>query len=153
MPGETRAWVLRMDRLGRLAARRWRRFGRQRFFAKLPHIGPYLQAPEGPSLCAKGRYQPLAHCCIENTRIEPGPRCGTLARLIKDNLITVQSGARGRSDEPVMYYNLDAIISIGYRINSIRATKFRIWATQLIKQYMLKDCWRIVSAGKHQANI
>ena len=58
--------------------------------------------------------------------------------VIKEFLITAQSGARGRSDEPVMYYNLDAIISIGYRINSIRATKFRIWATQLIKQYMLK---------------
>lgn len=34
--------------------------------------------------------------------------------------------------------NLDAIISIGYRINSIRATSFRIWATSVLKQYMLK---------------
>lgn len=34
--------------------------------------------------------------------------------------------------------NLDAIISIGYRVNSFRATKFRIWATQVLKQYMLK---------------
>lgn len=58
--------------------------------------------------------------------------------VIKEILITAQSGVRGRSDEPVMYYNLDAIISIGYRVNSIRATKFRIWAAQLIKQYMLK---------------
>ena len=42
------------------------------------------------------------------------------------------------SDEKVKYYNLDAIISIGYRVNSFRATKFRIWATQVLKQYMLK---------------
>ena len=36
------------------------------------------------------------------------------------------------------YYNLDAIISVGYRVNSARATQFRIWATQIIKDYMLK---------------
>ena len=35
-------------------------------------------------------------------------------------------------------YNLDAIISVGYRVNSARATQFRIWATQIIKDYMLK---------------
>ena len=41
-------------------------------------------------------------------------------------------------EEKIRYYNLDAIISVGYRVNSIRATKFRIWATRIIKQYMLK---------------
>lgn len=58
--------------------------------------------------------------------------------VVKGFLITAQSGARGTSDEKVKYYNLDAIISIGYRVNSFRATKFRIWATQVLKQYMLK---------------
>jgi len=58
--------------------------------------------------------------------------------VVKDFLITAQSGARGISEEKVKYYNLDAIISIGYRVNSFRATKFRIWATQVLKQYMLK---------------
>jgi hypothetical protein len=58
--------------------------------------------------------------------------------VVKEILITAQSGARGTSDEKIRYYNLDAIISIGYRVNSIRATKFRIWATNVIKQYMLK---------------
>ncbi|HYE22776.1 MAG TPA: RhuM family protein, partial [Verrucomicrobiae bacterium] len=38
----------------------------------------------------------------------------------------------------VKYYNLDAIISVGYRINSNRATQFRIWATQKLKELMLK---------------
>ena len=58
--------------------------------------------------------------------------------VIKEILITAQSGARGASEEKIMFYNLDAIISVGYRINSIRATDFRKWATGIIKQYMLK---------------
>ncbi len=37
-----------------------------------------------------------------------------------------------------MFYNLDAIISVGYRVNSQRATQFRIWATTVLKEYMLK---------------
>jgi len=36
------------------------------------------------------------------------------------------------------YYNLDAIISVGYRVNSKRATNFRIWATGILKEYMIK---------------
>ena len=38
----------------------------------------------------------------------------------------------------VKYYNLDAIISVGYRVNSRKATKFRIWATDVLKEYMQK---------------
>ena len=36
------------------------------------------------------------------------------------------------------FYNLDAIISVGYRVNSRRATAFRIWATGILKEYMIK---------------
>ena len=36
------------------------------------------------------------------------------------------------------FYNLDAIISVGYRVNSYRATQFRIWATGILKEYMIK---------------
>ncbi|MDP3057077.1 MAG: RhuM family protein [bacterium] len=36
------------------------------------------------------------------------------------------------------FYNLDAIISVGYRINSERATQFRIWATKIVKDYLIK---------------
>ena len=39
---------------------------------------------------------------------------------------------------PTNYYNLDAIISVGYRVNSIQATQFRIWATNVLKEYMIK---------------
>ena len=38
----------------------------------------------------------------------------------------------------VNYYNLDAIISVGYRVNSIQATQFRIWVTNILKEYMIK---------------
>ena len=38
----------------------------------------------------------------------------------------------------VTYYNLDMIISLGYRIKSAIATRFRIWATQRLKEYMIK---------------
>ena len=36
------------------------------------------------------------------------------------------------------YYNLDAIISVGYRVNSSQATAFRIWATERLKEYIIK---------------
>ncbi len=38
----------------------------------------------------------------------------------------------------VQYYNLDMIISVGYRVNSVRATQFRIWATQTLRAYIVK---------------
>jgi hypothetical protein len=39
---------------------------------------------------------------------------------------------------PTKFYNLDAIISVGYRVNSRQATHFRIWATQILKEYIIK---------------
>lgn len=45
-------------------------------------------------------------------------------------------GKEQRKD--AQFYNLDAIISVGYRVNSRRATHFRIWATQVLKEYMIK---------------
>lgn len=41
-------------------------------------------------------------------------------------------------NSPTNFYNLDAIIFVGYRVNSIRATHFRIWATNVLKEYMIK---------------
>lgn len=53
---------------------------------------------------------------------------------------TTKHGAvKGKTQlSPTNYYNLDAIISVGYRVNSIQATKFRIWATNVLKEYMIK---------------
>ena len=42
------------------------------------------------------------------------------------------------STKPTNYYNLDMIISVGYRVNSLRGTQFRIWATQKLKEYIVK---------------
>lgn len=42
------------------------------------------------------------------------------------------------SDRPVKFYNLDVIISIGYRVKSQRGTQFRIWATQTLKEFIIK---------------
>jgi hypothetical protein len=48
-----------------------------------------------------------------------------------------QEGSR-TVNRQVDFYNLDAIISVGYRVNSSRATQFRIWATERLKEYLLK---------------
>ena len=42
------------------------------------------------------------------------------------------------SDKPVAYYNLDVIISVGYRVKSHQGTQFRIWATRTIKDHLLR---------------
>lgn len=42
------------------------------------------------------------------------------------------------SDKPVAFYNLDAIISVGYRVNSKRGTQFRIWATQVLREHLVR---------------
>ncbi len=49
----------------------------------------------------------------------------------------VNRGFRGSSVEVVDHYNLDAILSVGYRVNSKNATAFRIWANKILKQYLL----------------
>lgn len=53
---------------------------------------------------------------------------------------TTQHGAiTGKTQStPTKYYNLDAIIAVGYRVNSKRATQFRIWATTVLKEFIIK---------------
>lgn len=53
-------------------------------------------------------------------------------------IATVQVEGDREVSRELEYYNLDAIISVGYRVNSVQATQFRIWATQLIKEYIIK---------------
>ena len=50
----------------------------------------------------------------------------------------VQNLHIANSDKPVEFYNLDVIISVGYRVKSKRGTQFRIWATSILKEYMRK---------------
>jgi len=53
-------------------------------------------------------------------------------------LETVQQEGTRQITRQLEYYNLDAVISVGYRVNSAQATQFRIWATALIKEYIIK---------------
>lgn len=56
---------------------------------------------------------------------------------VKDYL-TVQTEGKREVQRNLKFYNLDVIISVGYRVKSHRGTQFRIWATQLIKEYLVK---------------
>lgn len=56
---------------------------------------------------------------------------------IRNFLIVQQEGNR-EVKRNIDFYNLDAIISVGYRVNSIQATQFRIWATQTLKEFIKK---------------
>jgi hypothetical protein len=51
---------------------------------------------------------------------------------------TVQEEGSRQVERDLEYYNLDAIISVGYRVNSYQATQFRIWATRTLKEYIIK---------------
>ena len=50
----------------------------------------------------------------------------------------VNRGIRGEVEESVDFYNLDMIISVGYRVNSMQATRFRQWATKVLNEYIRK---------------
>ena len=52
--------------------------------------------------------------------------------------LTVQKEGNRKINRKIDFYNLDAIISVGYRVNSKRATNFRIWATRILKQFAIK---------------
>ena len=52
--------------------------------------------------------------------------------------IVVNRGFRGEIMEQVEFYSLDAVIAVGYRVSSLRATKFRIWATKILNEYIRK---------------
>ena len=51
---------------------------------------------------------------------------------------TVQNEGKRKVEREIVYYNLDMIISVGYRVNSIRGVQFRMWATQVLKEYLIK---------------
>lgn len=63
-------------------------------------------------------------------------------RIFKDGELTAESNMQkvhiAHSDKPISFYNLDVIISVGYRVNSARGIQFRQWATKRLKQYLLQ---------------
>ncbi|XHO10578.1 RhuM family protein [Mannheimia haemolytica] len=59
---------------------------------------------------------------------------GSIQSVIRNFLITAADGKNYRTK----HYNLDAVISIGYRVNSVRATQFRQWATKVLRDFAQK---------------
>ena len=62
--------------------------------------------------------------------LEESPTCAFFAQ--------VRSEGKRRVTRQIPYYNLDMIISVGYRVNSLRGTQFRIWANKVLKEYLVK---------------
>ena len=63
----------------------------------------------------------------ETGELQPDSTCAKIAQVAKDGKKRIMD-----------FYNLDVIISAGYRVNSIRGTQFRIWATQQLKEFIIK---------------
>lgn len=61
------------------------------------------------------------------------PREATVAKSA-----TVQTEGGRHVGREIEYFNLDAVISVGYRVNSIKGTQFRIWATQRLREYLVQ---------------
>lgn len=65
-----------------------------------------------------------------------------IKNVFKENELESKSNMQkmhiANSDKPVAYYSLDVVISIGYRVKSQRGTQFRIWATNRLKEYLVK---------------
>ena len=81
----------------------------------------------------------------KDKELEENSTCAKIAHM----------GNNGKQQYFTSYYNLDMIISIGFRVNSKPAIKFRIWANKLIKEYMIKgftlDDDRFLKGGKVNA--
>ena len=59
--------------------------------------------------------------------------------LLENSVISkMETTAADGKNYPTRYYNLDAIIAVGYRVNSKKATMFRIWANRILKEYIIK---------------
>jgi len=66
----------------------------------------------------------------EETELQPK------STVSKMEIVQIEGGRQIK--RKIDFYNLDMIISVGYRVNSLRATQFRIWATKTLKQYLVK---------------
>ena len=66
----------------------------------------------------------------ETEELEQEPTCAKIAQVRQEGKRKVKRN--------IVYYNLDMILSVGYRVNSKRGTKFRQWANKILKEYLLK---------------
>ena len=80
----------------------------------------------------------LFNCSVENIslHLKNIDKSGELE--LKSFIEEISTTASDGKKYKTKFYNLDAIISVGYRVNSSKATQFRIWATQTLKEYIVK---------------
>jgi len=92
----------------------------------------WLTQDQMATLFGKGRSTIAEHVTnvYNEEELEHNPTCRKFRQVRKEG---------GREVErDISYYNLDVIISVGYRVKSIQGTQFRIWATQRLKEYIIK---------------
>lgn len=82
-------------------------------------------------------YGELVQCRRQYDQLPPESGEIQPEATIRKFRIVQQEGSRQVARE-VDFYNLDAIISVGYRVNSIRATQFRQWATRVLREFAVK---------------
>ena len=91
--------------------------------------------------CTQKAMSMLFDCTTDNIGVHLGNiyKTGELKREATTEKISVvrQEGTRD-VNRTLQFYNLDAVISVGYRVNSIRATQFRQWATSVLREYAIR---------------
>lgn len=108
----------------------------------------WLTQVEMASLFQKGRSTITEHInnIFKEGELEEDLVCRKIRRTTKHGAIKEKT-----QEKEVKYYNLDVIISVGYRVKSLRGTEFRKWATKRLKEYIIKgftiDDDRLKSAG------
>ena len=99
---------------------------------KLEHDTVWLSQAQMAELFQTDRTSILRHIknIYKTGELEEKPTCAFFAQVRTEGKRTVT--------REIPFYNLDVIISVGYRVNSMRGTQFRIWANRILKDYLVK---------------
>ncbi len=106
--------------------------GKIKIDVRLEEETVWLSIEQMAMLFGKGRSTIAEHVAhvYEEGELEQNPTCRRFRQVRKE-------GAR-EVERDIDHYNLDVIISVGYRVKSLQGTQFRIWATQRLKEYIIK---------------
>ena len=106
--------------------------GETRVEVRLANESVWLTADQMAELFQRDRSTIQRHIkrIYEEDELKPDSTCAFFAQ--------VQTEGKRRVERQISIYNLDMIISVGYRVNSHRGVQFRQWATQVLKEYMIK---------------
>ena len=106
--------------------------GKTRLEIKLEKETLWLSQSQLADLFKTDRTSILKHInnIYKSKELDPGSTCAKFAH--------VQKEGKRKVNREILHYNLDAIISVGYRVSSKRGTQFRIWASQTLKNHLVK---------------